>query len=29
MKKLDIHDRFELLKYAIKVGVVDPELWSD
>jgi DNA-binding NarL/FixJ family response regulator len=29
MHKLDIHDRFELLKYAIKIGVVDPELWED
>lgn len=29
MNKLHIHDRFELLKYAIKIGVVDPELWDD
>lgn len=29
MNKLDIHDRFKLLKYAIKIGVVDPELWAD
>jgi two-component system, NarL family, response regulator NreC len=29
MNKLSIHDRFELLKYAIKIGVVDPELWED
>jgi DNA-binding CsgD family transcriptional regulator len=29
MNKLDIHDRFESLKYAIKIGVVDPELWAD
>jgi two-component system, NarL family, response regulator NreC len=29
MNKLDIHDRFELLKYAIKIGVVDPELWAE
>lgn len=29
MNKLGIHDRFDLLKYAIKVGVVDPELWDD
>lgn len=28
MRKLEIHDRFELLKYAIKIGVVDPELWE-
>ncbi|MBP7764433.1 MAG: response regulator transcription factor [Deltaproteobacteria bacterium] len=29
MNKLHIHDRFELLKYAIKIGVVDPDLWED
>jgi len=29
MNKLGVHDRFELLKYAIKIGVVDPELWKE
>ncbi len=29
MRKLNIHDRFKLLKYAIKIGIVDPELWED
>jgi len=29
MNKLGVHDRLELLKYAIKIGVVDPELWGD
>ena len=29
MNKLGVHDRLELLKYAIKIGVVDPELWED
>lgn len=29
MNKLDIHDRFKLLKFAIKIGVVDPELWAE
>ncbi len=29
MAKLGIHDRLALLKYAIKIGVVDPELWED
>lgn len=29
MEKLGVHDRLELLKYAIKIGVVDPELWVD
>jgi two-component system response regulator NreC len=28
MNKLGVHDRMELLKYAIKIGVVDPELWE-
>ncbi len=26
--KLGIQDRMELLRYAIKIGVVDPELWE-
>lgn len=29
MSKLGVHDRLELLKYAIKIGIVDPELWED
>lgn len=29
LHKLNIQDRFELLKYAIKVGVVDPEQWNN
>jgi two-component system, NarL family, response regulator NreC len=29
MNKLGIHNRFEILKYAIKIGIVDPELWED
>jgi len=29
MEKLGMRDRLELLKYAIKIGVVDPELWID
>ncbi len=28
MNKLGIHDRLELLKYAIKIGVADPDLWE-
>ena len=28
-RKLGIHGRLELLKYAIKIGVVDPDLWID
>jgi len=28
MNKLGIHDRLELLKYAIKIGIVDPDLWE-
>jgi two-component system response regulator NreC len=27
--KLGVQGRLELLKYAIKIGVVDPELWTD
>ncbi|PKN77228.1 MAG: DNA-binding response regulator [Deltaproteobacteria bacterium HGW-Deltaproteobacteria-10] len=29
MSKLGVHDRIGLMKYAIKIGVVDPELWED
>ena len=29
MNKLGVHDRLELLKYAIRIGIVDPELWED
>ena len=29
MKKLDIHDVVAMVKYAIKIGIVDPELWED
>ena len=29
MKKLGIHDLVGLVKYAVKVGVVDPEMWED
>jgi DNA-binding CsgD family transcriptional regulator len=29
MNKLGIHDRIGLMKYAIKIGVVDPDLWED
>jgi len=29
MNKLNVHDRLDLLKYAIKIGVVDPDLWED
>lgn len=29
MSKLKIHDRVGLLKYAIKLGIVDPDLWED
>jgi len=28
MNKLGIHDRLELLKYAIKIGIADPDLWE-
>jgi DNA-binding NarL/FixJ family response regulator len=28
VKKLDIHDPIALVHYAVKIGVVDPELWT-
>ncbi len=29
MKKLDLHDVVSLVKYAVKIGIVDPQLWED
>ena len=29
MKKLEIADSRELVRYALKIGVLDPELWGD
>jgi hypothetical protein len=29
MDKLDIHDLVGLVKFAIKTGIIDPELWED
>lgn len=29
MKKLNIHNMVEMVKYAIKIGVIGPELWDD
>ena len=29
MNKLGVHGRLELLKYAIKIGIVDPAMWED
>lgn len=29
MNKLGIHDLVALVKYAIKIGIIDPELWKD
>jgi two-component system response regulator NreC len=28
MKKLDIHDLVSMVKYAVKIGIIDPELWK-
>lgn len=28
VKKLDIHEPMALVRYAVKIGVVDPELWT-
>jgi DNA-binding NarL/FixJ family response regulator len=27
VKKLDLHDPMAMVRYAVKIGVVDPELW--
>ena len=29
MKKLGVHDLVAMVKYAIKIGIIDPELWED
>ncbi len=29
MKKLDVHNMVEMVKYAVKVGIIGPELWED
>lgn len=29
MRKLDLHDLMGLVKYAVKIGVLDPELWTN
>lgn len=29
MNKLGIHDLVGLVKYAVKIGVIDPEIWDD
>jgi two-component system response regulator NreC len=29
MKKLAIHNVVAMVKYAIKIGIIDPELWED
>jgi DNA-binding NarL/FixJ family response regulator len=29
MKKLDIHNMVEMVKYAIKIGIIGPELWEE
>jgi DNA-binding NarL/FixJ family response regulator len=29
MRKLDIHSPFELVRYAVKLGLIDLELWKD
>lgn len=28
VKKLDIHEPMAMVRYAVKIGVVDPELWT-
>lgn len=29
MKKLGLKDRLEMVKYAVKIGILDPQLWED
>lgn len=29
MKKLDIHSMVDMVKYAIKIGIIDPDLWEE
>lgn len=29
MKKLGLKDRLEVIKYAVKIGIIDSELWED
>jgi two-component system response regulator NreC len=29
MRKLDIHNMVEMVKYAIKLGIIGPELWEE
>lgn len=29
MKKLDVHNMVEMVKYAVKIGIIGPELWED
>lgn len=28
MKKLDVHNMVEMVKYAVKIGIIGPELWD-
>ncbi|MBI5524404.1 MAG: response regulator transcription factor [Desulfarculus sp.] len=29
MKKLNLKDRLDMVKYAVKIGIIDPQLWQD
>ncbi len=29
MKKLNLRDRLDMVKYAVKIGIIDPQLWED
>ncbi|MCX7983154.1 MAG: response regulator transcription factor [Syntrophales bacterium] len=29
MQKLGLHDRVDIVKYAIKIGIMDPDLWNE
>ncbi len=29
MKKLGLRDRLDVVKYAVRIGIIDPQLWED
>ena len=29
MEKLDLHNTLELIRYAVKIGLIDPDLWKE
>jgi DNA-binding CsgD family transcriptional regulator len=29
MEKLDLHSTLDLIRYAVRLGLIDPERWKD